>query len=719
MKRIAFISAALLTSLSYAADIQSVQFGASGNSFNVVFKNANTIPTAFIMDNPPGIVLDFRNTGSAVESKNVPINQNGVYSVDIIEAGNRTRAVINMSENKGYEIIPNGGDIIVRINQQAVSRLQEKARDQEKPQARSSNALNLGFAKTDAGNGAVTFSLKNPNAVVDVHSEGQHIIVDLPDYSPSKNELRRYDVRDYSALVKAIDVRRQGSGTRINLNMGSDGFEYITYQTGSSFTVEVFSPLTRNEDQAVQEALGFGTTKVYKGQPLSLNFQDIEVRSVIQIIAEFTKTNVIVSDSVNGNITLRLDNVPWDQALDIIMKTKGLDKRESNGVLYIAPAEELLRSETAALKGLREKRELTPSRSEMIEIRYAKAADLATIIENSRRVTGNNDNQVNLDEGVLSPKGRVTTDSRTNTLIVSDIPEKIEAVRQLVNELDVPVRQVLIDARLVLTQDNFSRDLGVRFGATFVGNVGNTLIAGTGTGTGANEMITGAIGNAATSGRYGPVTPPTNLGSRLGVDLAGAGGGSHYGLAILASDLLIDLELSALQTEGRVEVISSPRVVTADGAEAEVASGTRVPYITQDEGGNANVEFEDAELSLTVTPRIAPNNMVDMELDITNDSLGQLVSAGGDASYSIDTNSLKTNVLVDNGETVVLGGVYKQDQRDSVSKVPLLGDLPAVGNLFRNRSRNMSKNELLIFVTPRIIDKMLAEQDKFTNLRNQ
>lgn len=715
MKRIYTLLALLACSLANA-DITQLEFGSAGDNFHIVFKGANTVPGAFVTEAPPTIVLDFKHVRSTLKSKHFTVNQRGVYSIDVLDNGDRTRAVVNLSERKDYEVMQNGGDIVLRVKGGGSKQLKQSALKNKPNAPKASTRLNLGFAKTDAGNGAVTFNLPTANTVVDVRAEGQHIIADLPGYRPTKGELRRYDVRDYSVLVKAIDVRRNSGGTRIDLNMGKDAYEFITYQTGSAYTIEVISPHEDAKDLA-KEALGFGSDKAYKGQPLSLNFQDIEVRSVIQIIAEFTKTNIVVSDSVTGNITLRLDNVPWDQALDIIMKTKGLDKRESNGVLYIAPGEELTKSETAILQGLQDKRRLTPSRSEMIQVKYAKAADLATIIENSRKVT-TTDKDSTIDEGVLSPKGKVTVDNRTNTLIVSDIPEKIAAVRRLVDELDIPVRQVLIDSRLVLTQDNFSRDLGVRFGATFVGNVGNTLITGTGRGEGASSMATGAIDNAAsTGGRFSPIGVPP-LTQRLGVDLAVGRGGSQYGIAILASDLLIDMELSALQTEGQVEIISSPRVVTTDGAVAEIASGQKVPYITRDKDGNPKIEFENAFLSLNVTPRIAPNNMVDMELDVKKDSIGDLVISGGEASHAIDSNHAKTNVLVDNGETLVLGGIYQERRVDSEDKIPLLGDLPAVGNLFKNRKRELTKSELLIFVTPRIIDKMLVEQDKFTNIRN-
>lgn len=732
-------SGMLLSGALYAADLTGIEHGVNtAGGYQLVFKNVGVLPTAFNTDNPAAIVLDFSDTTSAIAGREVNINANGIYDVDVLQGQNKTRAVVNLASPAAYTVALNGYDAILRINtlSSGLEKVESSAASSqisannafsgllgsnsvqpvaEIKQASSSkqsenlqNSLSPIFRSSQNKNGALSFNLPNANTVVDVRNEGDRVVAEIVGYKIANEEQKRLDVSDYATPVQYADIQRTTKGTKITLTMSNEPYEFVTYQNGSLYTIDII-PSDSSERANIA---GLEQNKLYKGEPLSLNFQDIEVRAVLQIIAEFTKNNIVVSDSVGGSITLRLNNVPWDQALDIILRTKGLDKREDNGVIYVAPASELLQSEIAQLQGHQEKQRLLPAQTQLIQVKYAKAEDLATIIEASRRVAGND--SLGVEDSILSEKGSVTVDARTNTLLVSDVPAKIQAVRDLVAKLDEPVRQVLVDARLVLTQDNFAKDFGVKFGASFssIGRNGTGLV-GTGSLGGADNLANQVIGvtNNGSSG----ITPPS-LNDRLGVNLPV--GGPSYGLAILGADFLVDLELSALQTEGQIEIVSSPRVVTQDGAQAKIASGTQVPQPVAQEGGGRTIEYKDALLSLDVTPRIAPDDMVDMQLEITNDSPGVADQTPLGPSYPINKQQLETQVLVDNGETIVLGGVYQQSQRLSTSKVPLLGDLPLIGNAFKSKQNNYEKSELLIFVTPRIIDKRLAENDKFSNLRD-
>lgn len=741
-------SGVLFSGSLFAASLTGVEHGINpAGNFQIVFKGVRAVPNTFNIDSPASIVLDFDEVDSALRTREVDVNRSGVYDIDVITGSNKTRAVVNLATPMVYSVSLSGGDAVLTLvgknvlarggsanasagyslatptakpKQVQVIKLQQPQQAHIKPsikfttkQAESVRSLAPLFRKNLAGNGIIDLTLPSDETEVDINSQGNTIIAEIAGFRIDNQEQKRLDVRDYSTPVDFADIQRSSKGSKVTLDMGNNPFEYTTRQSGNIFTIEVISPDLDDSTRQLRGVQGFSAAQTYTGESLSLNFQDIEVRAVLQIIAEFTKNNVVVSDSVSGNITLRLDNVPWDQALDIILKTKGLDKRQSGNVIYIAPTAELYQSEIELLEGQQDKEKLMPSQTELIQVRYARAEDLRTIIEQSRdTAAGGGESR---EDAILSNRGRISIDPRTNTLLVSDIPVKIRAVRELIAKLDKPVRQVLVDARLVLTTDQFSRNLGVRLGATFADiNAEGRGVVGSGSLAGADAMAAGVIASRAGGG--GGLTAP-GLNNRLGVDLPSAGRSGSYGLAILGSDWLVDLELSALQTEGRIEIVSSPRVVTQDGSQANVASGEQIPQFVSS-GQGSSVSYQSAELSLDVTPRIAPDDMVDMELVVTNNAPGKTYSIGGSTVSAIDTNTLNTNVLVDNGETIVLGGVYRQTQQLSQSKVPLLGDLPVVGAAFRNKSNTFNKTELLIFVTPRIIDKRLVENDKFSNLRD-
>ena len=744
MKHIITGSLLLLSSGLYAASISGVEHGSAAGGYQLVFKNAGVKPAAFNTDS--SIVLDFPNTTSSMKSRGVDVASNGIYNVDVIPGQGRTRAVINLSSPMNYNVSLQGQDVIVSVTPGAKGAMKAPVGKAAAPAAGFRGAVNpqmvnvgkgtatIGkgvntvgalspeFKRTSNGRAAFTFNLPSPDTVVNIRKDGNKVVADVRGITIANSEQKRLDVTDYNTPVSYAEIKKGNGGATVSLNMAGNPFEFVSYQSGNTYTIEIMKPAQSAQDRKVQEMLGFGSGKHYKGEPLSLNFQDIEVRAVLQIIAEFTRNNIVVSDGVTGNITLRLDNVPWDQALDIIMKTKGLDKRQSGDVIYVATLEELRTSELTILRTLEEKKQLTPTRIDRIQIQFARATDLKKLIDeakNNVRSTTANGLSTNVDS-ILSEKGSVSVDERTNTLIVNDIPEKIQAVRDLVAELDKPVKQVLIDSRIVLTEDNYARDLGARFGVSFINRTSDKLITGSGTSNASTSLAVDVVNGTR------PLTIP-DLSSRLGVNMPVIGGTAgtpaNYGLSILSGDFLVDLELSALQTEGRVEIVSSPRVVTQDGAQAEIWSGTEVPIVTRDEStngsGSTTLETVTAALRLNVTPRIAPNNMVDMELNINNDELGNNVSVAGQTSFTKNTSGVKTNVLVDNGETIVLGGVYKQRQTAKTDKVPLLGDIPVIGNAFKKNTREFKKNEMLIFVTPRIVDKQLVENDKFSSLRDR
>ena len=740
MKHIITGSLLLLSSGLYAASISGVEHGSAAGGYQLVFKNAGVKPAAFNTDS--SIVLDFPNTTSSMKSRGVDVASNGIYNVDVIPGQGRTRAVINLSSPMNYNVSLQGQDVIVSVTPGAKGAMKAPVGKAAAPAAGfrgavSPQMVNVGkgtatigkgvntvgalspeFKKTSNGKAALTFNLPSPDTVVNIRKDGNKVVADVRGITIANSEQKRLDVTDYNTPVSYAEIKKGNGGATVSLNMAGNPFEFVSYQSGNVYTIEIMKPAQNEQERKVQELLGFGSGKHYKGEPLSLNFQDIEVRAVLQIIAEFTRNNIVVSDGVTGNITLRLDNVPWDQALDIILKTKGLDKRQSGDVIYVATLDELRNSELSVLKTLKDKADLTPTRIDRIQVQFARATDLKKLIDdakNNTKSSGNSGISNNVDS-IISERGSVSVDERTNTLIVNDIPEKIQAVRELVAELDKPVKQVLIDSRIVLTEDNYARDLGARFGVSFINRTSDKLITGSGTSNASTSLAVDVVNGTR------PLTIP-DLSNRLGVNMPLVGGTSgtpaSYGLSILSGDFLVDLELSALQTEGRVEIVSSSRVVTQDGAPAEVWSGTEVPIVTRDDEGKSTLETVTAALRLNVTPRIAPNNMVDMELNINNDELGNNVSVAGQTSFTKNTSGVKTNVLVDNGETIVLGGVYKQRQAAKTDKVPLLGDIPVIGNAFKKNTREFKKNEMLIFVTPRIVDKQLVENDKFSSLRDR
>jgi type IV pilus assembly protein PilQ len=433
---------------------------------------------------------------------------------------------------------------------------------------------------------------------------------------------------------------------------------------------------------------------VYTGERLTLNFQDIETRAVLQLLADASGQNIVVSDSVSGNVTLRLQNVPWDQALDIVLRTKGLDKRRQDNVIIVAPQAELAAREKAELAARKDVQELAPLRSEYLQVNYAKAQDMAALIKT----------QTN---SLLSTRGSVAVDDRTNTLLLQDTADRLADVRRLVATLDIPVRQVLIEARIVIVNNDFTRDLGARFGFTNNQKNGNRgLVTTTGTAAGTDQAIGSALTNVQSTGSIYPISIPTGSAAtnRYNVNLPVSSPAGTFALGILGSNFIVDLELSAAQAETQANIISSPRVITANQKEATIEQGVEIPYQQSASSGATTIQFKKAVLSLKVKPQITPDNRIILDLDVKDDSVGSVVVASGGVNVpSIDTREIATQVLVNDGQTVVLGGILSTTQREDDTKVPYLGDIPFLGHLFKSTAHKDNKDELMIFITPKIV----------------
>jgi type IV pilus assembly protein PilQ len=653
-------------------------------------------PTTFTIDEPARISLDLPNTSLALDSRRQDANVGPLTNVLAAEANGRTRVVMNLSSMVPYQTRVEGNTVVVLLGQGAgdgAAPAVAARQSQGGAAPRASTAApgdrsirNIDFRRGPDGAGQIVVDLNDPRTTVDVRQEGGRILVDFQDTSLPQELLRRLDVTDFATPVFTVDALRANQDARLVITAAAE-YDQVAYQTDNQFTLELKPPV---EQAAVTPGV-FDEDREYTGERLTLNFQDLETRAVLQLIADFSGLNIVVSDTVQGSVTLRLQNVPWDQALDIVMTTKGLDMRRNGNVIIVAPAEEIAAREQAELEALQALQVLEPLRSEFIQVNYAKAAELATLISGE----GNS---------LMSERGTVAIDERTNTLLVNDVAGSLANIRRLVTTLDIPVRQVLIESRVVIVNDDYSRELGVRFGATSVNdNDGNGLIGMTGSGTGADDML-GLPTIGSPGGSILPVPVPPQA-SRYNVNLPVASPAGSIALAILGNDYLVDLELSALQAEGEGRVISTPRIVATNQREARILQGTEIPYQESSSSGATTVSFKEAVLSLMVVPQITPDDRIIMDLTITKDSVGEVVSSGQAGGFipSIDTRELVTQVVVADGETVVLGGVYETELRSATTSVPGLGKIPGIGYLFRSRTQTNNNAELLIFVTPKIL----------------
>ena len=625
-------------------------------------------PVNFTIDNPARIAVDLPGVSLNLAERNQSIGIGMAHSLAAVEAGGRTRVVVNLVRPVSYEMTSQGNTVRVTLGSgvSAASGAAVAAAALAGPRASSgasSEIDKIDFQRGDGGEGRIIVTLSDPSVGVNMGQESGQIVVDFLSTNLPTELDRRLDVVDFATPVKEIDTSTYAGGSRMLISTVTDQFDHMAYQSGNVFTIEV-RPLTLEEKQA-QAKEKFG----YTGERLSLNFQNIEVRAVLQLIADFTGFNLVATDTVTGSVTLRLRNVPWDQVLDIILKAKGLAIRKDGNVMLVAPTEEIAAREKLELESQQQVTELSPLRTEFIQINYAKASDLSALIQGS-------------ESNLLSGRGNVSIDDRTNTLIVQDVATSLEAIRNLIAKLDIPIRQVMIESRIVNADETFSKDLGVQFGYTKRSRDAMT-----------NEGIA-TMGSAAEFD-----LEPTADNFLVNLPVAGTSG---IGFAVgKIGSYLLQLELSALLAEGRGEDIANPKIITANQTEAVIESGVEIPYQEASSSGATSTSFKKAVLSLKVTPQITPDDRIILDLAVNQDSQGATTSEGIPV---INTKNVTTQVLVNDGETVVLGGVYTQTDRHDSDRVPFFGDLPYIGFLFKNNRIRNTRNELLIFVTPRILN---------------
>lgn len=721
MRKLALVSAcAVITQGAMAAQVSLNQVipltTKSGDTeLRLVFNGVPPTPQAYQIEQPARLVLDFPNTVNALSNSQIAISSATTKDVSVIDNQERTRLVINLVSSGNYSTRVEGNSLILKISRPAtpvtsvtpaaVVTTQEKVVATVAPVAAKSDIRNINFQRGSAGDGQVVVDLANPAIPVDVQQQGSKIMVRFLGTKVPQELRRRLDVNDFATPVSTIDSYNEGNNG-VMLIQPQGPFEYLAYQTDNKLTISVKLP-PKPQVQAKKE-------EVYSGQKLSLNFQDIDVRSVLQLIADFTNLNLVASDSVNGKITIRLQNVPWDQALDIILKTKGLDKRRTGNVIMVAPTAEIAAREKLEAQANMQTDQLSPLQTEYIQLSYAKVKDIQNLItsgtNNGPSGSGFGNQPVGAADSnvgsLLSSRGTVSVDPRTNTLIIQDTAKKIDEIRNMIAKLDVPVKQVMIEARIVRATNDFSRELGVKWGVLSQGVTNNNSLLVGGTETTLWNLREPKLDSSTGVYTY-TIDRPDNLSVDLGVSKMSNPASLALGLISL-SDVMLDLELSALQADGQGEVIATPKVLTGDKQKARVAAGTQIPYQNATSSGATAVQFANAELSLEVTPNITADGRIGMELQINSDAPGSVLPGG----VAINTNRVATNVLVNDGETVVLGGIFQNQTGNTVTKVPLLGDLPLVGSLFRNTYKEDKKQELLIFVTPRLVNDTNARQAK-------
>jgi len=671
--------------VAQAATVENIDFNVLPGDKVEIRVKLDSPPPAFneiTSENPARIWFDLEGTRSALSRKTHSIGIGVTRSITAVEAGGKTRVVVSLVEMAPYNIRAEGNNLVITVGygvEGSSSGSSAGFNSGLKPTQEGSNKPHVGedithidFRRGEQGEGRIVVELARTNLGIDLRQEGRKVIADFVDSKISDELIRKLDVVDFATPAKLISTSRVGNNVRITVDT-LDEFEYLAYQADNTYVIEL-KPLTEEEIERKKLA-----EPVYTGERLSLNFQDIPVRAVLQLISEFNGINMVTSDTVSGTITLRLQSVPWDQALDIILKTKGLDKRQNGNVMLIAPAEEIAARETLELQTEKQIEQLAPLRAEFIQVNYAKAEALAEII----KTKGAN---------YLSPRGSVSVDERTNTLLVQDTAKKLDQIRLMVRTLDIPVRQVLIESRVVVADSAFNEELGVRFGVNDIGR--DYAVSGTNgvSDPGGINSITGS--NAIFESRNA-----SDRDLQVNLPVSDAAGSIGLTVAKLADGTVLDLELSALETENRGEVIASPRVITANQKEAYIESGEEIPYLQASSAGNTNITFKKAVLALKVTPQITPDDRIILDLQVNQDTRGEQTTFGP----AINTREVGTQVLVENGETVVLGGVYTQRVNRDVTKVPFFGDLPGVGSLFRSTQDSSAKQELLMFVTPKII----------------
>lgn len=687
-----------------------------------------TPPAGFSVANPPRIALDFAGAENKAGQNSLELPQGDVRNVSIVQAGNRSRVVLNLKRAMTYSTEIEDKVVVVKLDPVLASvttaherpTIQNLVKSAAAPAASGHALRDVDFRRGKEGEGRVVVELSDSQVGVDIRQQGQSIIVDFQQARLPDNLRRRLDVGDFGTPVKAVRAFQQGDNARLVIEPQGT-WEHNAYQSETQFVVEV-KAVKEDPTKLVQ-----GTRTGYRGDRLSLNFQNVDVRALLQVIADFTNLNIVTSDSVAGSLTLRLKDVPWDQALDIILQSKGLDMRKNGNVVLVAPREELATKEKLELEARQQIAEVEPLRTEIFQLNYQKAENVAKLLSDGK-------------QSVLSKRGSAMSDARTNKLFVQDTGSRLEEVRKLLSQLDVAVRQVLIEARIVEADDRFSRNLGAKLGyndvRSTVYRTQTVVDPVTGATSSVNVPVYGA-GQQIAGSTYGTISGnlsgAADLSSQMGSDISGinaqglgrltalnntnfvnlpaaAIGGTSaasFAISLFGSSLtrFLNLELSALEADQRGKVVSSPRVLTADQAKATIEQGTELPYQQSTSSGATAIQFRKANLKLEVVPQITPEGNVILDVQVNRDAVGQLTPSG----FAINTRQVKTQVLVENGGTVVIGGIYEQTERNAVNKVPLLGDVPVLGNLFKNTTRQNDRTELLVFLTPRVVtDTALA-----------
>jgi type IV pilus assembly protein PilQ len=636
-------------------------------------------PPSFTVANPARIAFDFAGTVNALGRSSQDIGQGELRSVALVQASDKTRVVLNLRRLVAHEVALDGRNVVVTLAA-AAAPVGDKVAHFAEGRGESKHAIrDIDFRRGQAGEGRVVVDLSDSSTGIDIRQQGQNIIVDFLKTALPDNLRRRLDVVDFATPVQNISTFQQGENVRMVIEPRGQ-WDHNAYQSDTQFVVEV-KPVVPDATPKKGQ---------YVGEKLSLNFQNVEVRAVLNVLADFTDLNIITSDSVGGNITLRLKDVPWDQAMDIILQTRGLDSRRNGNVIWIAPRDELATREKLALEAAQQINDLEQTRTEAFQMNYQKASDVAKLLSDKA-------------QPILSKRGSAVVDARTNTLFVQDTPSRLEEVRKLLAKIDVPVRQVMIEARIVEASDTFSKNLGVRMGL-FEGGPSNRGVGGI-----HGPNIGGELVNTGQAMGIVQGTPVFN-GPGVNSDFRAAGlnsfnpGQISFILFNSALTRFLSLELSALEADGKGKIISSPRVLTADQVEAVIEQGTEIPYQQATSSGATSVSFRKANLALKVKPQITPDGNIIMTLDVNKDAPGATTPAG----VQISTKHVKTEVLVENGGTVVIGGIFEQTERTDVTRVPFFGELPGVGWLFRNNSTTSQKTELLVFVTPRIVNERVT-----------
>lgn len=644
--------------------------------------------TSYTIEDPARIVVDFPDIENRLPQRRYALPSGNASSVVVLEAGNRSRMIVNLARLGEFKTTQDGLRFLLEVGADiggsyvvpAMSEASAVRAAADTP-ARSAAINNLEFMRGDDNEGQLILSLSDSSVDVNVFSEGNRISLELMDTEVSESLSRRYDVNDFATPVSEIEVVPSDRGTRVVLT-ANGYFDYLAYQQGGEYVVSVQALSEVEREQRISEFS-------YVGDRISLNFQDIDVRAVLQLIADFTEINLVASDTVDGSITLRLQNVPWDQAMELVLKTKGLDSRRIGNVLMVAPAAEIAERERQEIEANKQLAELAPLKSEFIQIRYAKAADVVTLFEAGSEQGGS----------LVSERGSVVVDDRTNSIIVTDTTAKLDEIRALIANVDVPIRQVMIEARIVIASSDVDEQLGIKWGGGYVESDVDSVFS-----VARTIDATTVINNAILEGSVAPV--PTAPFVDLGIESPTSG----FAVGFTSDDLFLSAELAALEATGKGEVVSQPKVITGDKQQATIKSGREIPYQEGAASGATTTQFKEAVLQLQVTPNITPDDRIMLDLVVNQDSVGELVpSATGGSVPSIETTELTTQVLVGNGETVVLGGVFKNEESLKVQKVPLLGDVPGLGALFRSTTNTNRKVETLIFITPRILSEVLLD----------